>query len=245
MIKFKGRIGDLSFYKDRNGYQARMAGGVDAQRIATDPKFQRTRENGAEFGLAVKSAKQMRDALRPVTTQQSDVRMSNRLSGRMVKVVKADTVNDRGQRQVLGANTPLLKGFNFNNASQLSNTLYVNLTSSIDRATGALQVSVEAFDPKTGMALPSGATHFQFTAAGLTLDFAGDAKELVKVESALFAVGDVLAAATVLDIAMTAAATTPIFLLFGIAFYQQVNTKTYPLQNGAFNVLVILDVNGE
>jgi len=51
-LKLKGRIGDLTFYKTKNGHQVREKGGVTAQRIATDPKYQRTRENNADFRTA-------------------------------------------------------------------------------------------------------------------------------------------------------------------------------------------------
>lgn len=50
IIKLKGKIGDLTFYKTKTGYQVRQATGVSADRIASDPNFQRTRENNAEFG---------------------------------------------------------------------------------------------------------------------------------------------------------------------------------------------------
>ncbi len=55
IIKLKGKIGDLSYYKTKDGHLAREKGGVDAERIKNDPAFERTRENGAEFGSAAKS----------------------------------------------------------------------------------------------------------------------------------------------------------------------------------------------
>jgi hypothetical protein len=52
IIKLEGTIGDVSFYKSKDGYLAREKGGVDGDRIKNDPAFQRTRENGSEFGRA-------------------------------------------------------------------------------------------------------------------------------------------------------------------------------------------------
>ena len=43
IIKLEGTIGDVSFYKSKDGYLAREKGGVDADRIKNDPAFQRTR----------------------------------------------------------------------------------------------------------------------------------------------------------------------------------------------------------
>jgi hypothetical protein len=53
----KGTIGDITFYKIKDGHLARKKGGIDASRIASDLAFQRTRENGSEFGRAGKQGK--------------------------------------------------------------------------------------------------------------------------------------------------------------------------------------------
>jgi hypothetical protein len=52
IIKLKGTIEDIPFYKSKDGYIAREKNDIDAKRIATDPPFQSTRENGAELGRA-------------------------------------------------------------------------------------------------------------------------------------------------------------------------------------------------
>jgi len=52
IIKLEGTIGDISFYKSKDGHLARTKGGMEADRIKNDPTFQRTRENGNEFGRA-------------------------------------------------------------------------------------------------------------------------------------------------------------------------------------------------
>jgi hypothetical protein len=69
IIKLKGTIGDITFYKTQDGHLAREKGGIDASRIASDPAFQRTRENGSEFGRAGKAGKILRTALRPAFNQ--------------------------------------------------------------------------------------------------------------------------------------------------------------------------------
>jgi len=245
IIKLKGRIGDLTFYKTRDGYQARSKGGISADRIANDPKFQRTRENGAEFGRAVQAAKRMRSILRSVTLQNSDRRMASRLMSRLMRVIKADTVNDRGLRQVLGANTPILKGFSFNTNASLDNTFFVALDQSIDRATGTISVSLPAFDAEVKVAGPPAATHFQLTAAGAAIDFGQGLDSALDVQQSPILTVKEDVEAMQLDISLPAASTQPLFLIFGVSFFQQVNEKPYPLQNGIFNALSILNVNGE
>lgn len=53
--RLTGTIGELTYYKSKNGYIVRETSPLSAQRLATDPAFARTRENNAEFGRAGKS----------------------------------------------------------------------------------------------------------------------------------------------------------------------------------------------
>ena len=101
IIKLKGTIGDITFYKTQDGHLAREKGGIDASRIASDPAFQRTRENGSEFGRAGKAGKLLRTAFRPLLLNSADGRMVSRLTQAMVKVIQADTVSERGLRNVI------------------------------------------------------------------------------------------------------------------------------------------------
>lgn len=242
-IKLKGRIGDLTFYKTKGGYLAREKGGIDGNRIATDPRFQRTRENGAEFGRAGSAAKLLRDSLTSIISSGKDSAMSNRLTKLMLKVVQADAVNDRGLRMVLDAETEMLKGFEFNANAQINSVLAVSFDTSIDRVTGGLKVELPEFDPKVFLKAPQGATHFQFKAMGLALNFTTGAKELNLQVGALLPLNEVSAALSmVCDVA--ANATDPLFLVFGVEFFQMVNTKTYPLNNGAHNGVRIVNVLG-
>lgn len=57
-------LGGMTFYKSQDGALVREKGGVSADKIANDPAFQRTRENGEEFGAAGIAGKVLRDAVR-------------------------------------------------------------------------------------------------------------------------------------------------------------------------------------
>ena len=63
LIKLKGTMGDITFYRTADGYMAREKGGISAERMRTDPAFQRTRENMAEFGRAGKAGKVLRNSV--------------------------------------------------------------------------------------------------------------------------------------------------------------------------------------
>ena len=119
IIKLKGTIGDITFYKTKDGHLAREKGGVDASRIASDPAFQRTRENGSEFGRTGKTGKTLRTALRTLLINSTDGRMVSRLTQAMIKVIQADVTNDRGLRNVIDGEAELLAGFDFNIGGKL------------------------------------------------------------------------------------------------------------------------------
>ena len=147
IIKLKGTIGDLSFYKTKDGHLAREKGGVDAERIKNDPAFERTRENGAEFGSAAKSGKLVRDAFRTLMMRSSDGRVTARLTKLMSDIRALDTTSARGERNVAvaivdPAAKDLLKGFNFNNRAILGAVLYRPYSVN----TGAGEISIQGSD---------------------------------------------------------------------------------------------------
>ncbi len=88
VIKLQGQMGGVSYYKSQqDGFLAREKGGVDAERIKNDPNFERTRENGAEFGRAGAAGKLLRTSLRALLVNIADSRMTSRLTREMVKVL--------------------------------------------------------------------------------------------------------------------------------------------------------------
>ena len=147
IIKLKGTIGDITFYKTQDGHLAREKGGIEASRIASDPAFQRTRENGSEFGRAGKAGKLLRTALRPLLLNSADGRMVSRLTQQMVKVIQMDAVSERGLRNVIDGEIELVLGFEFNIRGKLGTSLFAPFTSAIDRVAGTLDVSIPSFVP--------------------------------------------------------------------------------------------------
>jgi len=244
IIKLKGTIGDITFYKTaQDGHLAREKGGIDGNRIASDPAFQRTRENGAEFGRAGKAGKLLRTAFNALLIQASDGRVASRLTRDMVKVLQADTVHARGMRTVEGGDPTLLSGFEFNIRGKLGSTLYAAFTATADRAAGTLTFGLPALVPVNMVAAPQGTTHFKVFSGGGELDFAGDTYTTEIVESAVLPWDSTTTAALTQTSHVTAASTLPLLLVAGIAFYQEVNGDMYPLNNGAYNPLSLVLVS--
>ena len=248
ILKLKGKIGDLTFYETKNGYQARQVKGVSAERIATEPRYQRTRENNAEFAAVAAATKRLRDTLRPMILLTHDPKMSARLFSRVMRMVKADAVSDRGERRVQPNNLSLLGGFRFNVAASLTDTLFVKRALTVDREAGTAQVDLPSFKPGLAIAAPTGATHFQFSFGVAALDFEAQGtdnlSELSMVESEI---GVLLQADAFPSMTLTTAlppeSELPLVVLFGVSFLQQVNNKQYALNNGAYNPIDIIQID--
>jgi hypothetical protein len=245
IVKLDGTLGGITFYKSQDGYLAREKGGVEASRIANDPAFARTRENGAEFGRAGKAGKMLRTAFRSLLQNTADSRMVSRLTADFVKVVQADATNDRGQRNVIDGEVDMLQGFEFNIKGKLGTTLYAPFTGSIDRTAGTLEVSIPAFVPINMVAAPAGSTHFKIISAGAEVDFENETFTVDSNDSAILPWDAATTTALTLSNSVTANSTKPLFLVLGIEFYQQVNTQMYSLKNGAYNALALVQVSGQ
>ncbi|MFK7100968.1 hypothetical protein V3471_08225 [Flavobacterium oreochromis] len=244
IIKLKGTIGDITFYKTQDGHLAREKGGIDASRIANDPAFQRTRENGSEFGRAGKAGKVLRIALRPLMLNSADGRMVSRLTQTMMKVIQADAVSVRGQRNVIDGEVELLTGFEFNIRGKLGTSLFAPFTTTIDRVAGTLVVDLASFIPLNMIAAPTGTTHFKIISGGVEIDFEQEVFVLSNSESGVLPWDGTAATAIHLSNTVTANSTKPLLLALGIEFFQQLNGEMYPLKNGAFNPLSIVAVDG-
>jgi hypothetical protein len=244
IIKLDGTIGDITFYKTRDGYLAREKGGIPADRIANDPAFQRTRENGAEFGRAGRAGKVLRNAIRALLQNASDARMVSRLTTEMVRVIQEDSTNPRGLRNVIYGEAELLSGFDFNVNGKLGTTLYAPFTTVIDRVAGTLTANLPAFVPMNMIAAPGGTTHFKIISAGAEIDFENETF-VVDTQATAILPWDATATAVInLANAVTANSTHPLFLALGIEFYQEVNGQMYPLKNGAYNALALVEIDG-
>lgn len=243
IIKLKGTIGGITFYKTQDGHLAREKGGIEASRIANDPAFQRTRENGSEFGRAGKAGKVLRTALRLLLLNASDNRMVSRLTQSMVKVIQADATSERGLRNVIDGEAELLLGFEFNIRGKLGTSLFAPFTGTIDRVAGTLDVDIPSFIPSNMVAAPSGTTHFKVISGGAEIDFETETSIVETSETAISPWDTTATAVINFSNVVTANSTHPLFLALGIEFYQEVNGQMYPLKNGAYNPLSIVKVD--
>jgi hypothetical protein len=242
-LKIEGTLGDVTFVKTQDGYLVKEKTDIGS-RIATDKAFQRTRENNAEFGRAGKACKTLRAALKPLLLNAKDSRLTSRLTKEMMKVIKADATSDRGKRNVADGEAEFLQGFDFNINAVLSITMPVAFAATINRVKGLLDVVVPPFVPANEIVAPDGATHYKLVSGAAEIDFGNETYTQALSETAILPWDNNATVALTLSNAVTANSTHPLFLVFGIQFFQEVNGKHYPLKNGAFNALNMAKVSG-
>ena len=244
IIEIKGTIGKLNFYRTETGYKVRKKTSVTKERIANDPAYERTRETMDMFSKAGAAGKLVRDAFCPIAVNASDSRVVSRLSKQMSRVIKADVTNPRGKKNVLDGETELLAGFEFNAKGKLTSILKVPYEQSIDRVSGSALVKLPPFVPKTLIASPAEATHFQLHIGGVEIDFEKGTSVARFKSSDQLVLNDKELAAFDLSVALPPNSTHPLFLALGIDFFMEDVDGNKPLKNGAFNALAIIQVSG-
>lgn len=242
IVEIQGTVKGVTFYRSKDGMLARAKGGISKKRINTDPAFQRTRENGVEFGHNAKMGKLLRNSASSLLLLAKDSRVSSRLSQSMSQIKNLDLVSDRGQRQVsIGLQTAegkkVLKGFDFNNKAPINSVFKGELD--LDPLTGTAVLT--DFNPTFHLAIPFGATHVSFSTAMAVVDFELGIYKTRYSNKENFAVTAPMATYTLTPSEIPPGTGTSVYF-FLIEFFQEMNGTQYPLKNNSYNVLTVLDV---
>lgn len=243
ILPFEGTIGNITFVKTREGIIVRQKGGVSAERIASDPEFQRTRENSKEFGRAAKGGRLLRTALRSGIRGAADGGMTARLVKLLTAVIHGDITHVRGERTVTEGELTLLSGFEFNQDSRLTSIMGTPFTSAIDRATGELEIALPAFIPAGTILAPQGTTHFRLMAIGAATDFTDQTYVTDTRVTGYLPWTLTPAAPLTLICQVTAGSAHPLVLSLAIEFYQEINGTQYLLSNGAFSAMSVVQLD--
>ena len=242
LLKMEGTLDNLTFYKSQDGHLVKTKGGVSADRIANDPTFVRTRENGQEFASAAKAGKLLRDTFRVMMLTASDNRVTTRLTKLMTDIKNEDTTSVRGERNVgVGITTAtglqMLAGFEFNINAMLSSIVYTQ--GQADLVTGI--ATLGPLTPINDIAWPSGATHVSFSAGYAVVDFASGNSDVKFTNKVNLPLDGTTSTVTLTPTALPSGVATKVYAI-EVEFFQEVNAVQYSLKNGAYNALAIIQV---
>ena len=179
ILKIQGTLDGITFYKRGDAYLVRHKAGVSKERIANDPAFKRTRENGTEFGMLAAASKLLRDANAVLVRKAYDGKLNIRLIEVLAKVKVCDMISERGLRHVyVGLGTAegraLLKGFDFNSRSKLRSVLSAPFA--LDTTSGA--VTIDRLIPAEMLNAPAHSTHVAMQSAVLNLNLKPGSRRL-------------------------------------------------------------------
>lgn len=250
LIKLKGNMGGISFFQSEGKHLAKMSNGPDKEKIANDPRFERTRENNSEFGGSATAAKALRRALTPVM-YMADARISARLTG-IFKEINSKGDGIRGKRPItLSEHHAQLVNLEFNINRSFTSLFTANFatTNTADRTSASIIVD-DVLMRKSAKG-PEGSTHVMFTQAlGVISDYVYDEnlKRYAAVEPTLdglsvitesaympvdgeapvsFTMDAMLAGNPVLN------ENVSVVQCIGVEFFQQVKSGYYPLLQGS------------
>jgi hypothetical protein len=238
-----GDIGNIGFFQRKGKAYARKRTTIDAKRFATDPAFERTRENSEEFKTSAKAGKLLRENIRPLLTVIRDSSNSTRLHRLMAQVKNHDAASARGARNVAtGLSTvqgkEILKGFNFNEGAILNRVVYKQYE--VDTTTGV--ITIEDLLPMEDVVFPPGATHMSLKGCWARVNFTtGEAESAFSNIVNLAKLGTPASDAILTPTGVPTITGVDFFLLL-VCFYQEINGVQYALKNGAFNALSIVEV---
>lgn len=258
LIKLKGNIGGISFYKSGGEDLARTANGPSKEKISTDPAFIRTRENNQEFGGSAGVGKALRLAFATAVQTMADKRFTARLT-KLFKDINARGNGVRGQRPItISGNRTLLENLEFNEKTSLGSVFNAPFTFAANTARTQGTITIAAFLPSAFIQAPSGATHFKLISVlGVLSDFTYNTTtgKYEPTDPTLNLLGaNAASAVTALNSAtavnfslVTALSGTPTMTAtvsgvqcLGIEFYQRVGSTDYLLAQG--NAMKVIKV---
>ena len=239
IIPLSGTIDNITFCNDKkNGGIARKKTSLDKKRIATDPAFERTRENNGTFSHIAKSRALLINAFSPVARKASDSFTSDDLHSLMAAVIKTDKLSARGEQKLSLSNLSLLEEFNWSREAQLSDVMPA---CSVEVLGGQVAIHIPPLNPSNDIKAPAGATYFEITAARATLDFDAKQKETASATSEKMPLTASDVPDLTLSLPLSESLTAPAFIGLGITFYYKLGQVLFPVKQGnAFAIVKVI-----
>jgi hypothetical protein len=199
-----------------------------------------THPNVLEFTRATKSSSLIRQSFFAVLRDCPDCRRTGRLTQVIMRVMRRDTTNNRGQRTVIDGAIELLQGYEFNEHNKVDRALWKPVTAIINPVTGLCLVTCPQLWPWQDLRYEGNYTHVRFTAAAGCFDFGQEPVPVSIVRTAYLRHDQ----STNLELAtmVNVRDGCPILLLLGIEIFHCVNGNYYPLSRGGTLALQIAAV---
>ena len=243
LFKFEGTLDDVTAYKRKGSFFLRKKGGISKDRIMSDPKFARVRENNAEFGETGQSVKALRDAFSMISKNVKVGEIAPKLMKTFTQIKNMDTTSVRGERKVaIGIASAEAKakliGIDFSESSSLFSTLSKQLT--VDPNNGS--ITITDLIPKDEVNAAAGSNKVGFQAVWARIHFDDKTYNTVMSNEVRVSLDPTPTTVTLTFAAPPAGTGGALILVLSIYFLQMINGQDYLLQNNTFNAAAIIQV---
>lgn len=237
--KIRGSVDDLTYKKTKDGYVITEKSSLTGDRVRTEARFLLTRQNGSEFGRACRGGGLIRHSISDILKKSKDGNIVIRMVRLLMQIIKADTTNPRGQRNLADGDWAQLKDFDFNIHAPMSQTFTAPFTSAIDRTTGIVTVTIPPFIPVNKITAPPSATHFKILMAANEYDFANKAYIGDVQQTAALPLDTTATISISQDLSISAGSILPVAAVVGIIFLELVNGDYWEMSNHSFNTMAV------
>ena len=165
IIKIKGTIQGLCYYKLNGKDIIRKASGPSKERINSDPAFVNVKANNQEFRAAVLIAKSIIRGLGPMAKKFRDTYMQSRLTGICCKIIQNGD-GRLGQREANLCNKPNeLIGFQLNKSQSFSKIYTAQIQITYNKQQNDITIIIPKSRESNLNIRPKNASHFILTLA--------------------------------------------------------------------------------
>lgn len=240
---YSGSIGNLNFYNSMYGPIVRKRSSLSRKKIFNDPKMIATVQNVSEFARASHQGKLLRDAVKQFLPFAKDNLLASRMQSILIKIVKTDSINDRGSRSLVNGDLTLLRKFELNKNAPFCSIFANNIQSTIDRADNKITINVPRFQPEINLRYPENTTHYKLASLCCEVDFVKQITYVDNYFTPMLIINDDLSDATRITHKLSKDSTLPVFLIFAVQFFELVNGQYHLLLNYDYNPAIILEVD--
>lgn len=244
-VKLSGTIGDICFYESDSQFLAREKTGPTRKQVLTKDNFERTRENSDEFGPCSKTSKLLRNALGLSSGASTDSTLHNRLTSRLVRVLKSDPQSPRGERRIQLGQLSILEGFEFLEGARLADRFYARYDIDVNRAEGTCTITIPPFMPAESVEVPPHATRVKIIATALALDLEHYLAQKAVAASEPLRLGRQLTDPLTLTCTFDEPTQLPLILVLGLQFMEEYEGLCYPMREKEYNSMAIVWAESE
>lgn len=242
-MKITGTLGGMIYYRRGNDFFVKLKSHIDPRHISKGPGYHAQRANMMEFGHASKAAHLIFLAFAHSHHLAKDINLSAHLTREVRKVIKSDKLNEYGKRNITDGETSLMEGFEFNENAPLSKVLLAPYTTSINTATGKMQVTIQSQNLHKMVKAPAPATHFIVQLAASSIDFVNRQHVSDSISSEILPLQGTLAAPLSLTVKLPPNNIHPHFLALRVSFLQECKGVIKPLPTIVHNAMAFVEVH--